>query len=107
MKIKTKHPVQPVIQDEHGVHRFKANSIVRFLLDIGKHNLNDLAVMDFPDEDWEQFSQLTGYSVSGFCDLSYVTDRVANKGLKRSEKLAKTLSNLSGIHPKRDSAEED
>jgi len=96
--VKTKHPVQPVIQDEHGVHRFKQNKIVVFLADLAADKgmtLNDLQGMDFPDEDWEQFSQLTGYSVSGLCDLSYVTDRVANKGLKRSEKLTKHLEKIT------------
>lgn len=94
MKVKTKHPVQPVIRDEHGVHRFRTNYIVNFLLLESKHNLNALAEMNFSAEDWEQFSQLTGYSVSGLCDLSYVSDRVANKGLKRSEKLNKAFAKL-------------
>lgn len=99
-KYKTKHPVQPVIQDEHGVHRFKSNAVVKYLYaeweTLSGQNLNDLATKGFSEEDWEQYSQLTGYSVSGLSDLSYVTDRVANKGLKRSEKLAKVLQTLSG-----------
>lgn len=89
---KVRHPVQPVINDGYGVHRFKSNAIVRYLLDeLNKtgRNLNDLAKMDFSNEDWEQFSQLHGYSVSGLCDLSFVSDRVANKGLRRSAELAK------------------
>jgi hypothetical protein len=96
MKIKTQHPVQPVIQDEHGVHRFKKNTIVEFLLDKGGYDLNKLAMMGFSDEDWEQFAQLIGYSVSGAGDLSYVSDRVANKGLRRSEKLSRALAKLKG-----------
>ena len=97
MKIKTRHPVQPVIQDEAGVHRFKQNAIVVFLKDTSQYSLNDLAKMPFSPEDWEQFSQLTGYSVSGLCDLSYVSDRVANKGLRRSERLSKALDRLKGV----------
>lgn len=93
--VKTKHPVQPVIQDQHGVHRFKRNRIVEFLLDSSKFDLNDLSTMGFPDEDWEQFAQLIGYSVSGACDLSYVSDRVANRGLRRSEKLSKHLDKVT------------
>lgn len=103
MKVKTKHPVQPVIQDEHGVHRYRQNHIVEYLMsqyrELSGKNLNDLARMDFSDEDWEQFSQLTGYSVSGMNDLSYVTDRVASKGLRRSERLSKALSKLKGESP--------
>jgi hypothetical protein len=68
------HPVQPIVKDEHGVVRFKANAIVRFLLDAGSFDLNQLAAMDFSDEDREQFAQLIGYSLSGFGELSYVSD---------------------------------
>jgi hypothetical protein len=99
-KFKTKHPVQPVVQDDTGVHRYKSNAIVKYLYAeweaLSGQNLNDLAMKGFPEEDFEQYSQLTGYSVSGLCDLSYVTDRVANKGLRRSEKLSKILDKLQG-----------
>ena len=63
------HPIQPIEKDDRGVFRFKRNKIVEFLSE-GK--LNDLAVMNFPQEDWEQLAQLIGYSLSGFGDLSYV-----------------------------------
>ena len=87
-----KHPIQPVAKDEHGVLRFKQNTIVSFLVDwcAGQNraagyqllktpndkapDLNTLARMNFPREDWVQLAQLLGYSVSGFGDLSYVTD---------------------------------
>lgn len=64
-----KHPIQPIHTDEHGVIRFKANAIVRFLLDNGGYNLNQIACMGFPQEDYEQLMQLIGYSLSGFGDL--------------------------------------
>ena len=70
------HPIQPLAPDEHGALRFKQNKIVRHLLDWAKekgHGLNELATLDFPQEDWEQFAQLIGYSLSGFQELSYVT----------------------------------
>lgn len=57
-----KHPIQPLIEDEDGTIRFKANAIVQYLLDHG-----------FTD-DREQFAQLIGYSHSGYCDLSYASD---------------------------------
>jgi len=85
--MKTKHPVQPVIQDDYGIHRFKKNGIVAFLLGNSGYDMNNLAEMRFSEEDQEQFIQLIGYSVSGACDLSYVSDRVANKGIRRSAKL--------------------
>jgi hypothetical protein len=67
----TRHPVQPLVIDPHGRVRFKRNAIVDYLAE-GK--LNDLARMDFPQEDWEQLAQLIGYSLDGFGTLSYVTD---------------------------------
>lgn len=70
-----KHPMQPIVLDEHGVARFKANSLVRYILDAGKKygiNMNHLAILpNISQEDREQFAQLLGYSVLGFGDLSY------------------------------------
>ena len=72
-----KHPMQPVIRDESGVSRFKPNKIVRWLLDEGRPHgldLNKIAVQNFPQEDEEHFAQLIGYSINGFCELSYVSE---------------------------------
>lgn len=76
MKTKTKttrdpQPMQPVVRDESGVLRFRANAIVRHLLDHGGIDL------DFSQEDREQFAQLIGYSISGYHELSYVSDESA------------------------------
>jgi hypothetical protein len=70
----SKHPIQPLIFDEHNVLRFKVNAIVRHLLDHGGIDLNALARMDFSREDREHFAQLIGYSYTGFGDLSFVSD---------------------------------
>lgn len=67
------HPMQPIEYDESGVLRFRSNAIVRYLLDRGV-DLNQLAVIGFPEEDWRQFAQLIGYSVDGYGELSYVDD---------------------------------
>ena len=69
-----KHPIQPLALDENGVMRFKENKIVRFLLDAGQFDMNQLAMMEFSNDDREQFAQLIGYSLSGFSELSYVSD---------------------------------
>ncbi len=80
MPDKARHPMQPVEWDGQGVVRFKSNAIVRHLLDESragrKTDLNDLArhQPSFSREDWVQFAQLIGYSVSGWSDLSYVSD---------------------------------
>lgn len=65
-----KHPIQKVIVDDSGVWRFTQNDIVQFMLDKLKtfnYDLNDLHsdCHDKDKEDWDQFNQLIGYSVSG------------------------------------------
>lgn len=80
------HPMQPIVMVD-GVARFKANAIVRYLLDWAsdapidgsKCDMNDLARMPFSQEDRNQFAQLIGYSVSGFGDLSYADPRTVRR----------------------------
>ena len=80
---KTKLPMQPIIMDKHGVARFKANNIVRWLLDTGPMGLSKIALNPgFTREDREQFAQLIGYSVSGFGDLSYTSEETVTKADK-------------------------
>ncbi|MEN1479678.1 hypothetical protein AAIH16_39635, partial [Pseudomonas aeruginosa] len=70
-------PMQPLVKDAHGVARFKANKIVNHLLDYASERgcgMTELAKLQFPEEDYMQFAQLIGYSVSGYSDLSYVSD---------------------------------
>lgn len=74
-----KHPIQPLIRTDDGIIRFKENKIVKFLLDAGPFDMNQLAMMPFSVEDYEQFAQLIGYSLCGFGDLSYVTDETYNR----------------------------
>ena len=73
-----KNPIQPIVKDKKGVPRFKENKIVMYLLDNGGIDLNELATKKFSVEDQEQFAQLIGYSLSGFGELSYVTDETFN-----------------------------
>lgn len=117
-----KHPIQPLGLDTHGTLRFKENKIVRYLLDNGGIDLNKIACLEFSQEDQEQFAQLIGYSLSGFAELSYVSDATYdlaqaaydNPGLKQQEEriaqLEEKLANLQellkapismlyGIHP--------
>lgn len=75
----SKHPRQPVVTDARGVKRFKQNAIVRELLDrataAGIMDMNAIALMNFSDEDQQQFAQLIGYSVSGYSGLSYAGEQ--------------------------------
>jgi hypothetical protein len=81
------HPIQPLYRDGQGTIRFKDNKIVRFLLDNGGFDLNNLAVMEFSQEDREQFAQLIGYSLCGFGDLTYVSDRTYGRAETKAKKL--------------------
>ena len=67
-----RHPIQPLYRDKDNRVLFKSNAIVQHLLDHGGIDLNKLAVLDFTNEDRQQFAQLIGYSLSGYSDLSYV-----------------------------------
>jgi hypothetical protein len=80
------HPMQPLVLDR-GLVRFRGNPIVRFLLDHGGYDMNALAAMPFSDDDREQFAQLIGYSVRGFGELSYVSDRTYAKASRAAAKL--------------------
>jgi len=72
---KMKNPIQPLLKDEQGPVRFKANAIVRHLLDTHQSSdMNTLARMYFTDDDRQQFAQLLGYSLRGYGELSYVSD---------------------------------
>ena len=68
------HTIQQIEKDKDGIVRFRENKIVAYLLDNGGIDMNNLAVIDFSDEDREQFAQLIGYSLSGFGELSYVSN---------------------------------
>ena len=86
--MKAKHPMQPIVNVD-GVHRFKSNAIVRYLLDAGPFDLNKLAIMPFSQEDREQFAQLIGYSVSGYGELSYVRRKLVDEADAASAALMK------------------
>lgn len=80
--------MQPLVRDDARVIRFQSNAIVRFLLDWSTQKgmgLNELALMHFSDEDRQQFAQLIGYSLSGYGELPYVT----NKAYARAERMKK------------------
>lgn len=74
-----REPMQPIIKDIHGVDRFRANAIVEAIYnETSKHgyDMNRIAgTVSFNDVDRMQFAQLLGYSISGYGDLSYVTDK--------------------------------
>lgn len=67
-------PIQPLEKRTDGILRFTPNAVVRYLLDNGPIDMNHLANCPFGNNDREQFAQLIGYSLSGFEELSYVSD---------------------------------
>jgi len=82
-----KHPVQPVVMTDKGTARFRENKIVRFLLDAGRFDMNDLSLMPFSKDDRQQFAQLIGYSVCGYCELSYLDPDIADEAWEEMERL--------------------
>lgn len=86
------HPMQPVGWDGSGVIRFKANEIVRALLDCASaHGLdiNAIGRGAFSRSDRDQFLQLIGYSVSGYYGspaTQAAGDRAVAQLLKRCPK---------------------
>lgn len=87
MKKTPKHPMQPLLRDEHKTVRFKKNALVTYLLDNGGLDMNHLAVVPgISQDDRTQFAQLIGYSLGGFHELSYVTDTVALKASAAARK---------------------
>lgn len=81
----SKQPIQPLELDASGVLRFKKNAVVCYLLDNGGLDMNKLAMVDFPNEDREQFAQLIGYSHSGSGDLGYMSDETYLAAAKMHE----------------------
>jgi hypothetical protein len=76
------HPMQPVVLASDGVIRFHPNAIINYLFETGALDLNTIAIMAgrgrFSEQDQMQIAQLLGYSVSGYGDLSYVSDESFN-----------------------------
>ena len=72
-------PLQPIKG-----RRFVPNRIVELLLEKAPIDLNEIAEMDFTDQERMQFAQLIGYSVGGFCELSYVDDETYGAAEKAS-----------------------
>jgi hypothetical protein len=89
MTIDIRQPMQPLILDDVGIICFKPNLVVRYLLDAGGVDLNTLAAIRYlyPQADWEQFYQLIGYSVSGYGDLSSISQKSKDAADEAAEML--------------------
>ena len=77
--MKQEHPMQPIYLTKDREARFKPNAIVRFILDHGGINLNMIGDMRFSKDDQMQFAQLIGYSVEGYGNLDYVSNKSYNQ----------------------------
>ena len=86
----TSFPMQPIELDEKGVVRFKRNRMVRDLLDFSQprgFGMNEMAAGDYTADEWMQFAQLIGYSVSSYGDLSYAS----KESVARADAIAQAL----------------
>jgi len=84
--------MQPLILDTNGVVRFKANSLVTYLVNFASQSNMGVEYLwkqlpNIPEEDKEQFAQLIGYPVIGFGDLPFVSTEAFTKALKQRQKL--------------------
>jgi len=100
--VKLKNPIQPLGRDAKGVTRFKANKIVQHLLDTHPAcDMNKLATMDFTDDDRQQFAQLIGYSLSGYCSLSsYVDDAAYYAAANVADGMSEKDALIAGLEQK-------
>jgi hypothetical protein len=100
-----RHPMQPIVVDDRGRAWFKANRIVRWMLDeatAGRtFDLNVIARestrQGFTAEDHMQLAQLIGYSISGFGELSYVDDATYDRASEEVERVKAINSIGAGI----------
>ena len=85
------HPEQPIGMASDGVIRFKGNSIIKELKRTRALDLNKISVRvqrgDFPMEDYVQLTQLLGYSVSGWGDLSTSPPEMVAAADKEAERI--------------------
>lgn len=88
--IKRFHPMQPLELDREGTLRFRANAIVKYLLEAGLFDMNDLALIPFSLENREQFIQLIGYPLDGYGELSYISDEAYERAKQTAPPLEDT-----------------
>jgi hypothetical protein len=84
------HPMQPLVIDPHGTVRFRANAIIRWAVETGRIDLNEIATMPFDADDRMQLAQLVGYSVGGYSELGYVSDESYDEAERRADELTNT-----------------
>ncbi len=92
-----KHPNQPIGFDDDGMIRFKANAIIRFLVDTSPGGLNTIAraFMHSHPEDYTQLMQLIGYSVRGFGELSSSPEEMVDA----ADTIAERLRAIAEVQP--------
>lgn len=81
-----KHPIQHTVIDHQGTLRFVKNDVVNLLVKLLEKrgvDLNEIVMLGqsqgISSEDWDQFHQLTGYSVSGAPISEKIKDIVYEK----------------------------
>lgn len=89
-----RHLTQPIVLDVNLTPRFKANRLVRLMLDLGRagqrFDLNTIAAAVSSSDDrydYAQLMQLIGYSVSGFGDVTGVPKGLVQAADDEAERL--------------------
>lgn len=79
-------PDQPMVLVD-GEARFKPNLIVRYFVDRGVLDLDEIAPLPVPREDLEQFLQLIGYSAEGYCDHTWPSKESKSRAWDRMREI--------------------
>ena len=85
-----------------GVVRWRKNAIVDYLVEAlddawgGDMAINRLASMNFSSADWRQFTQLLGYSVSGWGGIDFVSRDVADRADRMAARVMEEESQHDG-----------
>ena len=80
------------------LNKEKGNAIVKWLArgeNLGKMDMNEIAVQDFSQKDREEFAMLIGYSVGGAGDLSYFSDAMWERANGEAQDLLELERKLS------------
>lgn len=84
-------PMRPIFIDDANRPAFKGNAVIQYLVRSGKLNMvqavEKIADKSLPQEDIDEFYQLVGYSIGGYCEIKFVSDESCEKALAIAERL--------------------
>lgn len=86
-----RHPMQPIVFDDKGVLRFKADNIVKEIIE--QYPFDPVTNSEQFASDYQQILQLMGVTVDDYCSMPYVSKRSKHKARKKAAELLKESEN--------------